>query len=90
MKKLIVATALALAVTLSTAPANALSIRLPFFGISVHLVPRHVYRVVRRPVYARAVPVRTRTAAPVRTRTAAPARSAPTTNTAGMSINDPK
>jgi hypothetical protein len=87
MKKLIVATALALTVTLSTAPANALSIRLPFLGIAVHLpIVRHYYRVVRRPVYARSVPVRTRTAAPVRTRQ----HSTTTASNGGMSINDPK
>jgi hypothetical protein len=89
MKTLLAATALALAVTLSSAPANALSIRVPFLGISVHLPiagPHYYRRVVRRPVYARSAPVRTRTAAPVRTRQ----HSTTTASNGGMSINDPK
>jgi hypothetical protein len=77
--KMITTAALALAVTLPSIPANALSIRLPFFGISVHLPSGG-------PHYRRSAPRRQVRSAPAHTRSA-PAAVA---SNGGVSINEPK
>ena len=76
--KIITTAALALAVTLPSIPANALSIRLPFFGISVHLPSGG-------PHYRRSAPRRQVKPAPAHTRSAPAVAS-----NGGVSINEPR